>query len=191
MYFPLAQARFPQPVLYLAVRSAVDTRVIARGIKRAVSDADRTVPVSDLKTMNERLAESIDVTRFSTFLASLFAAVAVALGGVGIYSTVAYIVVQRRREIGVRIALGATPTHVMGHMLGRIVVLAGLSIVLGALAAWMLSRTLASLLVGVNPHDPAVFLSAAAAFGLVAFAAASIPALRTTRVNPVTALSST
>ena len=128
MYFPLAQARFPQPVLYLAVRSAADTRVIARAIRRAVSDVDRTVPVSDLKTMNERLTESIDVTRFSTFLASLFAVVALALGGVGIYSTVAYIVVQRRREIGVRIALGARPTHVMGHVLGRIVVLAGLSI---------------------------------------------------------------
>ena len=156
MYFPLAQARFPQPVLYLAVRSAGDIRVIARAIKRAVSDADRTVPVSDLKTMNERLAESIDVTRFSTFLASLFAVVALALGGVGIYSTVAYIVVQRRREIGVRIALGARPTHVMGHVLGRILVLTGLSIVLGALAAWMLSRTLASLLVGVTPRPRGV-----------------------------------
>lgn len=191
MYFPLAQARFPQPVLYVAVRSAGDTRAIARAIKRAVADVDPRVPVSDLKTMNERLAESIDITRFSTFLASLFAAIALALGGVGIYSTVAYVVVQRRREIGVRIALGARHRHVMGHVLGRIVVLSGLGIVLGALVGWMLSRTLASLLVGVNPHDPAVFVSTAVAFSLVVFAAACIPALRTTRLSPLVALTST
>ena len=136
------------------------------------------------------MARTIGMTRFSTFLASLFAVVALVLGAVGIYSVLAYIVSQRRREIAVRIALGASSMDVMSDVLRRALALTGIGIILGTVAAWMLTRMLASLFVGVSPHDPIIFVGAAAGFALVALVAAAVPAFRTTRVSPVVALTS-
>ena len=128
--------------------------------------------------------------RFSAFLASLFASLAVVLGAFGIYSVLAYIVGQRKREIGVRIALGAKSRHVMSDVLRRALTLTSLGIALGAGATWVVTRALASLFVGVRPHDPFIVAGVAGSFVLVALVAASVPAYRTTRVNPVVALSS-
>jgi ABC-type antimicrobial peptide transport system permease subunit len=137
------------------------------------------------------MAETVGTTRFSTFLASIFAVVALILGVVGIYSVLAYVVAQRQREIAVRIALGADRRTVIGDVLRQASVLAGTGIAVGALAAWVVTRVLAGLFMDVSPHDPAVFIGAASVFALVALAAASIPALRTTRINPVVALTAT
>ncbi len=98
---------------------------------------------------------------------------------------------QRHREIAVRIALGAKNTDVISDVMRRALVLTGTGIVVGSVAAWMLTRMLAGLFIGVSPHDPVIFGGVAAAFALVALAAASIPAFRTTRVNPVVELTST
>jgi putative ABC transport system permease protein len=144
-----------------------------------------------VETMSERMVQTMGTTRFSSFLASLFAVVALILGAVGIYSVLAYIVSQRRRDIAVRIALGATNTRVIGDVLRRALVLTGLGIVLGSGAAWVLTRALASLFLGVSPHDPGVFIGAAGVFVGVALVAASVPAFRSTRINPVVALTST
>ena len=151
---------------------------------------DKSVPVYGVKTMSERVAESIGTTRFSTFLASLFAAIAVALGMVGIYSVLAYIVSQRRREIAIRIALGASHANVMGDVLRRALALTGVGVILGSGAAWAVTQVLAGLFLGASPHDPRIFAGAAAAFAVVALAAASVPAFRTTRISPVEALTS-
>jgi putative ABC transport system permease protein len=140
--------------------------------------------------MSTRVVESVGTARFSSFLASLFALVALILGMVGIYSVLAYIVSQRQREIAIRIALGARYTHVMGDVLRRALALTGVGIVLGTGAAWALTRVLAGLLVGVSPHDPTIFFGAGAVFAAVALMAASVPAFRTTRINPVVALTS-
>jgi ABC-type antimicrobial peptide transport system permease subunit len=110
---------------------------------------------------------------------------------VGIFSVLSYIVGQRRRDIAIRLALGATSSRVMGNVLAQACALTSAGIVIGSAAAWMLTRVLANLFLGVSPHDPAIFLSAAFLFALVALAAASVPAFRATRVNPVTALTST
>jgi ABC-type antimicrobial peptide transport system permease subunit len=155
-----------------------------------VASVDSTVPVSDVATMGERMMASLGTGRFSAFLASLFAAIALALGVVGIYSVLAYIVSHRRREIAVRIALGASRSNVMGSVLARAARLTGIGLLLGSGMAWVLTRVLANLFAGVNPHDPTIFISALVAFALVALAAASIPAFRTTRVDPVVALNS-
>jgi putative ABC transport system permease protein len=159
-------------------------------LKQAVSGLDRTVPVYDVKTLSTRIAESVGTTRFSSFLASLFAVVALVLGMVGIYSVLAYIVSQRQREIAVRIALGASRADVMRQVLRHALVLTLSGIVLGSGLAWILTRALSGLFVGVNPHEPGIFVGAAAAFAVVALVAASVPAFRTTRVNPVVALRS-
>jgi ABC-type antimicrobial peptide transport system permease subunit len=141
--------------------------------------------------MDARMGQSVGTTRFSSFLASMFAVVALVLGMVGIYSVLTYVVRQRRREIGVRLALGATRAHVLGNVLRRALVLTMSGIALGSVAAWWLSRALAGLFVGVSPHDPGVFVGAALAFALSALAAASVPAIGTTRVSPLVALTST
>jgi ABC-type antimicrobial peptide transport system permease subunit len=149
------------------------------------------VPFFDARTMSARVAESVGTPRFSTFLASLFALVALVLGAIGIYSVMTYSVSQREREIGVRIALGASRSNVMGAVLRQALGLATIGIVLGSALSWVLTRALASLFLGVSPHDPTIFVGAAATFAVVALAAASVPAFRTTRVNPVVALTST
>jgi ABC-type antimicrobial peptide transport system permease subunit len=140
--------------------------------------------------MSERVDQSVGTTRFSTFLASLFASVALVLGVVGIYSVLAYIVGQRQREIAIRLALGASRSHVMRDVVRRALALTATGIVLGSGAAWILTRVLAGLFLGVSPHDPGIFVGAAAMFAAVAMAAASVPAFRTTRVDPALALAS-
>jgi len=175
---------------YVAVRTSGDPVMQTRTVKQAVASLDPMVPVSDVRTMSDRMVQSVGTTRFSSVLASLFAVVALVLGVVGIYSVLTYVVSQRRREIAVRIALGASRSHVMGDVLRRALVLTGMGLALGASAAWVFTRVLAGLFLGVNPHDPGIFVGAAVAFALVALAAASVPAFRTTRVNPTAALGS-
>ncbi len=189
MYVPFAQ--FPAAYAFVALRTSANPVTQTRELKEAVATVDPTMPVSDVESMNERMAQTIGMTRFSTFLASLFAVVALGLGAVGIYSVLAYIVSLRQREIAVRIALGASTGHVMGDVLRRALALTGIGIAIGALLAWILTRTLAGLFLGVSPHDPSIFAGAAGVFAVVALAAASVPAFRTTRVNPVAALTLT
>ena len=189
IYAPFSQ--FPFTYAEVAVRTAATVGATTRLIKGVVAGLDPTVPVSNVETMSERMVQAMGTTRFSSFLASLFALVALILGAVGIYSVLAYIVSQRRREIAVRIALGASKSRVMGDVLRRASVLAGLGIALGSAAAWILTRVLAGLFLGVSPHDPSIFVGAAGVFAVVALIAAGVPAFRTTRINPVVALTST
>jgi putative ABC transport system permease protein len=191
VYEPVTQAQDVPSFLTIASRVDDDPRAHADALRRVVTSLDATVPISDVKTMTTRENDSICTVRFSTFLASLFALAALVLGAVGIYSVLAYIVRQRRREIGIRIALGARNIDVMSDILKRTFVLTVVGLALGTGAAWMLTRTLASLFVGVSPHDPGIFATAAGLFALVALLAASVPAFRTTRINAVVALNST
>jgi ABC-type antimicrobial peptide transport system permease subunit len=184
-------AQVPVSFADVEVRTSGDPEAQTAAVSNAIARLDRTVPVSDVQTMSERMTQSVGTTRFASFLASLFAVVALVLGAVGIYSVLAYIVSQRQREIAVRIALGASRTQVMGGVVRRAFALTSVGIALGTGTAWTLTRWLAGLFVGVSPHDPAMFVGAAAAFAVVALAAAAVPAFRTTRVNPVVALTST
>jgi putative ABC transport system permease protein len=191
VYFSLAQNPLAGYFEDIAVRTSGDPTAQTSALKHAVSSLDRTIPIYDVKTLSARVAESVGTTRFSSFLASLFALVALVLGIVGIYSVLAYIVSQRQREIAVRIALGASRAAVMRDVLQHALTLTVTGIVLGSGLAWVLTRALSGLFVGVNPHAPGIFIGAAAIFAVVALVAASVPAFRTTRVNPVVALSST
>jgi predicted permease len=190
VYFSLAQSRPAGEFGAIAIRASGDPLREAPVLKRSLMQLDPTVPVFDVQTITERLNASIDTTRFSTLLATLFAGVALVLGMLGIYSVLAYIVAQRRRDIAVRIALGAGQTRVIRDVLRRALGLAGAGIALGSGAAWLLTRVLASVFIGVKPHDPLIYAGAAGLFGVVALAAASIPAYRAARVDPVVALTS-
>jgi putative ABC transport system permease protein len=183
LYVPLAQ--FPSNFAAVELRG---TSTPAAALRRALASLDPTVVISDVRTMNARLADSVSIDRFSSFLALLFSAVALILGSVGIYSVLAYVVAQRRREIAIRMALGAQPTALVGDIVGRALRLASMGIGLGSLLAWWLTHAIAGLFVGIGPHDLATFVGAAAVFAIMALAAASVPAFRTTRVDPATAL---
>jgi ABC-type antimicrobial peptide transport system permease subunit len=188
MYVPNAQ--FPNIYFDVEVRTSGDPAALTAMVKSAVTNLDPMVPVSDVQTMSARVAQQVGTTRFSSVLASLFAVVALVLGAVGIYSVLAYIVSQRKREIAVRIALGAGRTRVMVNVLRQATALTVIGIALGSGGAWLLTRALAGLFVGVSPHDPGIFVGAAALFAVVALVAASVPAFRTTRISPVVALAS-
>jgi putative ABC transport system permease protein len=186
LYAPFAQC--PAPFAFLEVRTAGDPAALANAVKHAMSLVDPNVPVSDVKTMSVRVAQSVGTTNFSTFLVSLFALVAFVLGVIGIYSVLAYTVAQRRREIGIRIALGATGGHVVGDVVRRALVLTGVGVALGSGVAWCMTRALSGLFLGVSPHDPAIFIGAPLVFAAAALVAASVPAVRSTRVDPVVVL---
>lgn len=191
LYFPFAQFLGGRAVLaFVSIRTMGDPAALASPLRQIVAGLDRMVPVSDVKTMNERVDQSIGTTRFSTFLASLFAGVALILGVVGIYSVLAYVVAQRQREIAIRLALGASASDVMQDVVRRALALTVVGVALGSGAAWIVTRVLAGLFLGVSPHDPGIFVGAAVVFAAVALAAASVPAFRTTRVNPALALGS-
>ncbi|MGH7656138.1 MAG: ADOP family duplicated permease [Gemmatimonadaceae bacterium] len=190
-WFYLAMAQAPPSlgaVGEFVVRTTDDPMVHASSLRRAVTGLDQTVPLSNVEPMSARVAQTIDATRFSTFLASLFAAVALVLSLIGIYSVLAYVVAQRRREIAIRLALGADAAIVMRAVLYRALALSGLGIALGSGAAWWLTRATAALFEGVRAHDPRVFAGAAVVFVGVAVVAAAVPAFRTTRVDPLTTL---
>ena len=190
IYVPLAQRLARRHAAWVALRTTGDQGPPIRALRQVVADLDPTVPVSDVKSMDERMVQTVGTTRFATLLASLFALVALGLGALGLYSVLAYIVSQRRRELAVRIALGASRSQVMAEVTRRAAALTGAAIALGMISAWILTRVLARVFVGVCPHDPNVFVGAALGFTIVALLSASVPAFRTTRVNPVTVLTS-
>jgi putative ABC transport system permease protein len=189
IYVPMDQ--YPEFTAALAVRTKGDPDAFSETLKRVLANIDPTMSVYDVETMRQRMAQSLDATQFSTFLASLFAGVALLLSIIGIYSVLAYVVTQRQREIAVRITLGADRSRVMGEVVRHGLALTAVGIVVGSFLAWILTGVLARLFLGVSPHDPTTFIGVAGAFALVSVAATSGPAFRTTRINPVVALTST
>jgi ABC-type antimicrobial peptide transport system permease subunit len=187
MYTPMAQCPYSS-LAFASVRSAGTPQQMAASIRHVVAALDPTMPVSDVRTLHDRVARTIDTTRFSTFLASLFAMVAALLGAVGVYSVLAYIVSQSRHDVAIRIALGASPREVVVGVMRRAVVLTGVGIAIGSLSAWIVTRLLAGLFLGVAPHDPVTFLSAAVGFALLALSAAAVPAVRSARTSPAALL---
>jgi putative ABC transport system permease protein len=186
VYRPFAQGPVSDMNLVIRTRSAPDA--LAGSLRKAVWSVDPNVPVSDVRTMEQVVLTSLSRPQFTMVLLSVFAALALGLGAVGIYGVIAYAVSQRTQEIGIRIALGATPGLVLGLELRRGVVLAAAGVVIGLFAGIMTTRLLGSLLFNVSPIDPLILSAVALAVLGVALLASYLPARRATRVNPVAAL---
>jgi putative ABC transport system permease protein len=140
--------------------------------------------------MDSILSGSVAARRFSTSVLSFFAGIALILAAIGIYGVVSYQVVQRTREIGIRMALGAQPTQVRSLIVRNSMRVVGLGLIVGILATPLLTRVLQTLLFGISPTDPGTLLIVLVLFGIVAIVASLIPAHRATRVDPVLALRS-
>ncbi len=172
---------------HLIVQSAINPEAVARWIRSETAAIDPTVPVT-IEGMKTRVGKLAQRPRFTAILLSLFACMGVLLAGIGIYGVVGFLVAQQTREIGIRIALGATPRSILRMVFSNMARWTVAGAALGILGAWLCSRFLESLLFEVRVHDP--FLLAAALFVLlaVAFFAAWIPARRAMRVDPMVAL---
>ncbi|MDQ3950800.1 MAG: ABC transporter permease, partial [Gemmatimonadota bacterium] len=186
VYYPFE--RYPFVGMELFVRTDGDPASVVTSVRRAVLEIDRELPITRVATLDEALAESIAGERFNMLTLGLFAALAFVLAAVGIYGVVAYGVVQRRHEIGVRIALGAQRRDVIGLVVGRALRPVGVGVVIGLAAAGAETRVAQGMLYGVSPGDPATYATVAALLVAVAAAAAYTPGRRAARADPVEAL---
>jgi len=186
LYVPLNQ--FVGRSLSLALRTSVPASTLEAQIRGAIQSVDPGLPVFNVTSMDEVLDASLASRRFSANLVAGFAGGALLLASIGIYGLLAYMVGQRSREIGLRLALGAQRADVLRLVLGKGVGLAGLGIVTGVIFSASTASMMASLLYGVRPHDPAVFLLVPLLLLVVAIAACYVPAWRATKVDPIVAL---
>jgi len=192
-FFPVAQnmppPQAPAIAFNYAVRTTGDPRPLGQSIRQVVNGLDRELAVSDTLVMTERVDRSLTDRRLPMVLAVGFGTVGLFLSAVGIYGVLAYVVAQRRREIGVRMALGSSRWSIFDLIMREGLVLLAVGFAVGALGAFALRRTLESQLYGIAPTDPIVIALIASILAVVAIVACALPAQRATMVDPVVALS--
>jgi len=186
VYVPYRQDAFP--FMTFVLKTNLAPSVLTPAVRAAVLEVDKDLPVGALRTMDEQLSNSLTRRRFAVTLLVAFGAIAVALASVGLYGVLAFIVSQRRREIGVRIALGATARNVIADVLGQGLKLAVLGMAVGLGLALSASRLLSSVLFGTSPTDVSTYAGAAALLTFITAAASFVPAVRASRVDPIVAL---
>ena len=170
------------------VRTTGDPRAAIRAVEGQVYAVDRNQPVFDVKTMDERLANSLAPQRFQLTLIGTFAMIALALSALGVYGVLSYLVTRRTREIGIRMAMGARPHEVRRLLVGESLALAALAVVAGLGGAWALTRYLRSMLYGVTALDGTTFAVMPVVLVALAIASAVVPAWRASRIDPMAAL---
>jgi putative ABC transport system permease protein len=186
MYFPLLQQ--PADAAFLVIHGPQNVPVISTALRQVVRSVDQNEPISSVGTMEQLISQSVTAPRFRTLLLGIFAGLAFLLAVVGIYGIVSYSVSQRTHEIGIRMALGAERPDVLRLLVAQGMVPTLIGVAAGLIAAFGLSRLLASFLYGVRPTDPVTFLVVSAVFIAVAVIAIYIPAERATKVDPMVAL---
>ena len=184
----VAFEQWPLDEITVVMRSRAEPAAALRAARGIVASLDRDLPVYDAVTLDHMVSRSLGQPRFYLILLAVFAALAVVLAAVGTYGVMAYTVQQRTREIGIRIALGASTDHVVAMVVRRGVALAVAGVVLGTAGAWAVTRVLRQLLYGVSERDPVTFVGVAILLGVVAVLASWVPARRAARVDPLAAM---
>jgi predicted permease len=186
VYLPMAQAPVPGGSLLLRVRGR--PAALAGAVRGIVRDLDPGLPLFGVEPLSDTLAGSMAQRRFTMLVLAAFAALALLLAMVGVHGLLAYVVAQRTREIGIRVALGASAGDVRALIVGQGAWLTAAGLLLGLLGALAVSRSLRALVYGVGTGDPATFLAVALVLGLLALVACALPALRAARIAPMDAL---
>jgi predicted permease len=186
IYLPLRQ--WPVSQMAVVIRTTTPPAMLAETVRTEVHAVDPTLPLSNVRTLDEIVAKSISQPRFYMTLLAIFAGVALALAGIGIFGVLSYAVAQRTREIGIRMALGARESNVVSLVVRQAMTLALVGVCLGTVAALLLSQTMTRMLFSVKPTDPMTFGAVAAVLIGVALLASYLPARRATRVDPIVAL---
>jgi macrolide transport system ATP-binding/permease protein len=186
IYYSMTQFRAAN--MALVVRGSVDPRGLVGAVRGQVEALDRAVPISGVKTMNDHLTYALWAPNMAASFSLAFGVLAVLLSAVGLYSVMAYVVSQRTREVGIRMALGAERRHVMKMITRQGMWLAGVGVVIGLLLALAMVRVLGALLIGVSGYDVTIFVIVPLLLAVVALIACYLPARRATKVDPLVAL---
>jgi putative ABC transport system permease protein len=185
-YLPFAQS--PSSYIGLAIRIQGNQTAVFSPVRSIVAELDAELPVHDMRPMAQVVAETLAARRLTLWLVGAFAALALVLSIVGIYGVMSYAVTERFHEIGVRTALGAQQSDIFRLFIGGGMRLAGIGLAVGAAAAFLATRTMTSLLFGVDASDPVTYVAIACLLALAAFAACYVPARRALAVDPIVAL---
>jgi putative ABC transport system permease protein len=188
MYVPHQQWPFPDGLMIFVIRTAGAPAAISAAAQQAIHSIDATQPISRITPLENYVSLSVQGRRFALILIGAFAAMALALSVVGIYGVTAYSVSQRTREIGIRVALGAQRSELLGLLLRQGMLLVACGVIAGVLSSVALTRFLTSMLFEVQPTDPLTFAGVVLLLVVVAAAACFIPARRAMRVDPIVAL---
>jgi putative ABC transport system permease protein len=188
VFFPYTASYASGGGMTLVLKGASDPNDLIASVRREVQSVDPNQPVYNVLTMQEVIDRSISNSRLNMVLLSVFAGLATLLAVIGIYSVMSYLVTQHTREIGIRIALGASRANILRLVIGRGLWLTVAGIAIGALAAFGLTRLMSSLLYGVTGADPTTYTLVSALLLLVALAACYVPARRAMKVDPLVAL---
>jgi len=189
VYFPHAQ--LPTRALNVAIRAHGDPAALSGSVRQTIREFDPDLPVYNIRTMEQRISESLARRRFSMLLLGIFAALASGLAALGIYGVVSFIVAQGTKEMGIRMALGATPRGIGLMVVRHGVLMAAVGLVLGLIGAIVATRVMRSLLFGVGAGDPLTYTLVVALVGITALAASYIPARRASRLDPMASLRDT
>jgi putative ABC transport system permease protein len=188
IYRPFAQE--PTDAMTLILRTTADPGALVANLRSALAAVDPDVPVSEIRTLEQVISQAVTTPRFTMLLLTVFAALALVLGAVGIYGVLSYAVGQRTHEIGVRMALGARRSDMLALVVQQGLVLTLIGVGVGLLGAFAATRLLRTLLFEVSPTDPLTFLAVPLLLGAVALLASYLPARRAARVDPMIALRS-
>jgi ABC-type antimicrobial peptide transport system permease subunit len=172
----------------LVVRSSLPFATLAPQLRAAVGEVDTTLPIVRLRTMEEVFQDAVQRPRFLAVLLVVFATLALVLAAVGTYGILSYIVTERRKEIGIRMALGADRATVLRMVLRQGLTLTGIGLAAGIAASFLVNRLLSTMLFNVRPNDPATIAGVTGIIALVALVACLVPARNATRVDPLVVL---
>ena len=174
--------------MVVCARTSSDPISMANAIRDQVWTIDRTIPITDVRTMDQIIEAGTTQQRFATILLGVFAFIGLALAAIGIYGVISFSVTQRTSEIGIRMALGARTSEVIKLVIGQGMILAFIGLLIGLVAAFVLTRLMEGLLYGVSSTDAITFISFPAILAIIAFAACYIPARRASKIDPMVAL---
>jgi putative ABC transport system permease protein len=185
-YIPFNQ--MPIGFFSVLIRTDADPRAMQAAVKKVVRDADADLPIFGLKTMEQAVSDSVAQPRFYMLLLAAFAGIALLLAAIGIYGVISYSVSQRTRELGIRVALGASKQKIIGLVVGQGLWIAALGVIIGIAASLALTKAMASLLFGVDKLDPMTFAGAPVVLMLAAVLGCYLPARRAASADPVVAM---